>query len=137
MTFDEAVFQLRARQRMVPTSLELASVSELEVIEHELGIRFHADYRRFLLEASDATCGTLEPGIITNPSFHTYLPEIVKSARANGVPEHLFPICEDNSNYYCITAEGTIRYWTHDGSTNEGWSTIADWIVDVWIGERA
>jgi hypothetical protein len=32
MTFDEAVFQLRARQRMVPTSLGLPSVSELEVL---------------------------------------------------------------------------------------------------------
>ena len=50
-----------------------------------------------------------------------------------GVPEDWIPICEDNSNFYCYTPDGTIRYWDHNGANDESWPNLATWIKEVWI----
>lgn len=56
----------------------------------------------------------------------------LKQARELGVPHDWLPICEDNGNYYCITPDGKIRYWDHNGATTEEWSNLAVWVKEVW-----
>ena len=137
MTLDQAIRELRARSQQVPILPRAPSAVEVDAMERHLEVQFHPDYRRFLLEASDVVVGTVEPATITNPQSHTYLPDVVESARIYGVPNDLLPICEANGDFYCITSQGRIRFWSSDGAVNEQWSSLADWIEQVWIHEPA
>jgi len=134
---DQAIAELRRRNEPVPLPWRLPTSSEVEAMEVALGVRFPDDYRRFLLEASDVVLGTLVPATITNASDYTYLPAVVASARDYGVPAHLFPICEDNADFYCLAPSGEIVFWSHNGATDDRWPSLAHWLLQVWLGERA
>ena len=129
----EIIEKLRQLNRPVPIPIRLPTVKEISKMEQELEVRFHPDYREYLLKASDVVYPTLEPATITNPKSHTYLPKVYQRARDWGVPQDLLPICEDNANFYCMNKEGQVLYWAHDGWTDEKWDNLATWIQDVWI----
>jgi len=42
----------------------------------------------------------------------------------------------EDLDYYCIDNQGRIRFWSHNGTTDESWKNLATWIEDVWIGEN-
>jgi len=105
-------------------------------VEKELGVAFHPDYRKFLLEASDVVLGTLEPTTISPDSGHTYLVPLALDAWKGGVPQGLLPIAEDNGNYYCMNNRGEVVYWSHDGAAEEKWRNLESWIRQVWIRGR-
>lgn len=132
---DEAIAELRSLNEPVPIPLRRPSEEEIENVEKQLGVRFHPDYQRFLLEAGDVVFGTLEPATIPKESGHTYIVPLVRNAWGRGVPRRWLPIAEDNGNYYCMNDAGEVSYWSHDGSTNEKWSSLAVWIKKVWIGD--
>ena len=135
MTLDSAIRELRARAEPVPVPLRLPSAAEVAAAEGTLGVRFHPDYRRYLLEASDIVFDALEPAQVTPGAGHLGLVQVVAGARSLGVPVELLPFCEDNGDYYCLTPIGSVRFWAHDGTTDESWPDLATWIRDVWIGE--
>ena len=130
---NEAIEKLRKLNRSVPIPMCLPTEEEIVKMEKKLEVRFHPDYREYLLKASDVVYPTLEPATITNPKSHTYLPKVYQRARDWGVPQDLLPICEDNANFYCMNKEGQVLYWAHDGWTDEKWDNLATWIQDVWI----
>ena len=137
MTLDAAIEQLRDLNEEVPNPLRLPTAEEVTAVEQELGVTFHPDYRRFLLEASDVVFGALEPATITDPDAHTHLPAICEEAwDSEVVPRELIPICEDNGDYYCLGPRGEIRFVSHNGPTDEKWRNLASWIEEVWIGEN-
>lgn len=129
---NEAIARLRRLSTPVPRPRRLPTESEVRDAETNLGVSFHPDLRRYLLEASDVVYGTHEP--VTISGGHTAIETVVHSARELGVPDGLLPICDDNADYFCITANGDIVYWSHNGATNETWPNLATWITDVWIG---
>ncbi|MEM0963601.1 MAG: SMI1/KNR4 family protein [Bacteroidota bacterium] len=135
MTLDEAIAELRRLNEPVPKPPRLPTPAEVEALERLLGRDVHPDLRRYLLEASDVTLGTLEPVTATPESGRTYLPRVIERARVYGVPEDLLPICEDNADFYTMTEDGEIVYWSHNGSPSERWPSLAAWIEEVWIGE--
>ena len=137
MSLDQAIKRLRELSQEVPLPPRLPTSEEVEYIEKELGVEFHPDYKKYLLEASDTVLGTLEPALITLPNSHIYLPDIVRSAREVGVPEELFPICSDNGDYFCLNTLGEVVYWSHNGAVNEKWPNLAAWITDEWIAKNA
>lgn len=137
MRLSEVIAELRRRSERVPKPPRLPTPAEITSVEATIGVSLPDDYRRFLLEASDVVLGTLEPATVTEPSSHTYLPSVVASARAFGVPRELLPICEDNANFFCLDSAGVVRFWSHDAAADESWPTIANWIEEVWLGERA
>jgi hypothetical protein len=103
-------------------------------VEQALGVHLHPDFRLYLLEASDVVFGIFEPVTITQPGAHTDLPEVAKGAwDGYGVDRDLLPICEDNADYYCMTKEGQVVFWSHNGRSTESWPSLADWIERVWI----
>ncbi len=130
---DEILETLRGLAEAVPNPGRLPSEKEVELMEEKLGVTFPPDYRRFLLNCSDVCFGTLEPATIIEPKSHTYLPDVLVTARAAGVPKHLFPFCEDNSNFFCLTRNGEVAYWSHDGAATEVWESLASWIEKVWL----
>ena len=138
MTIDQAIAHLREVAEEVPEPAALPTEDAVADMEEELGVKFHPDYRKFLLLASDVAFGALEPATITDPDAHTHLATIAEEAWDLEVPKKLLPICEDNGDYYCMDQKtGKIKFWSSDGASNESWPSLAVWIEEVWIGENA
>jgi hypothetical protein len=137
MRLSEVIAELRRRSEPVPRPARLPTAVEVAAVEATIGHTLPDDYRRFLLEASDVVLGTLEPATVTEPSTHTYLPRVIASARAYGVPKELLPICEDNADFYCLDLAGVVRFWAHDGAVDRSWPSLASWLEEVWLGARA
>jgi hypothetical protein len=130
-----ALNELRRRKISVPLPPRLPTEVEVQRAEHALGRSFPADYRRYLLEASDVVFSTLEPAVVIPDMGHLDLVEMARDAWAFGVPEGLLPFCEDNSDYFCLD-DRRVVYWSHNGVAHESWPDLATWIMDVWIGEH-
>ena len=136
MNLDEVIQELRELNELVPKPLRLPTQEQVDEIEKKLGIVFHDDYRKYLLEASDVVYGTLEPATIIPDSGHTEFTSVAEAAwHQMGVSRELIPICEDNGDYYCMTKDGEIVFWSHNSITDERWPDLASWIKQVWIGE--
>src|SRR3954452_19324417 len=89
MTLDEAIKELRERNEPVPIPQRLPTAAEVDETERQLGVSFHPDYRKYLLEASDVVFGATEPATITDPESHTHLPTVCEEAWDAGVPKNL------------------------------------------------
>lgn len=137
MNLDGAIAELRKRNEPVPKPARLPSEAEIRSVERQLEVLFHPDYRRFLLEASDVVYGVIELATIDSPSSHSHLPKVVASARDYGVPADLLPFCEDNEDFYCLSPNGEVHYWSHNGWASEKWRDLAHWIQDVWLEAHA
>lgn len=95
--------------------------------QEKLGIVFPKDYIDFIKSGYDLGEAATEALEITNPPSHADIYEAVKSARSLlGLPEDLLPICENNSDYYCLTKAGEVVYWSHNGTTEESWLNVKD-----------
>jgi SMI1-KNR4 cell-wall len=137
MNLTQAIRELRELNETVPIPRRLPTLQEVEEAERELGMQFPADYRRFLLEASDVVYGTVEPAVVIPDSGYLNLVEMANEAWDEmELPRNLLPICQDNGDYYCINAQGEIVYWSHNGTTDEKWRDLATWIDEVWIQEE-
>ena len=113
----------------VPVPLELPDEDQLIVIEEELSLSLPDDLRVFLLTVSDVVCGSVEPTTVTDPSSHTYLPEMAAMAWSIGLP-----ICEDQGAYYFIDQEGGVGFW--DGEIgDDAWESIWHWCREVWLAQ--
>ena len=136
MNLSDVIAELRELNQHVPQPLRLPTPLEVDAAEDLLGVKFPADYRRYLLEASDVVYGSIEPGIVIRDAGHLSLVQIAETAwNEMEVPRELLPFCEDNGDYYCLNQAGEVEYWSHDGSTDEKWKDLATWIKEVWIDE--
>ena len=136
MKIPEVIAQLRNLNEPVPIPRRLPTEAEVATAEQRLGVRFHPDYRYYLLHGSDVTYGTLEPAVVTPDAGYRDLVQVATDAWKLGVPRELLPLCEDNGDYYCIDSSGKIAYWDHNGTTDESWPDLAHWIQRVWIEEN-
>jgi len=136
MTLPQAISALRSRNQSVPKPMRLPTEAEVAAAEDEIGQKFHPDFRRYLLEASDVVFGTKEPVTVADSAWNTHLPTVAESAwEEMELPKNLLPICEDNGDYYCLNKKGEVVFWSHDGATDEKWKDLATWIEECWIGE--
>lgn len=139
MNYDinNVVAELKMLRLRLPEAQILPDDELLNDYEKELGFKFPLDYRYFLKEASDsvlngkdslrATIGRDSPReLIINAN----------EAWEQGVPRDWLPFCEDNGNYYCLAECGEVRFWSHDGPSDENWPSLAVWIKRVWIDEE-
>jgi hypothetical protein len=86
-----------------------------------------------VLLSKSATAGL---ATITLPEAHTDLFRMTERARNTwNVPSELVPICEDNADYYCMTPDGRVIFWSHEMQAPSGveWSDLASWIEEVWM----
>jgi hypothetical protein len=134
-TLEEAIRELRASNEPVPNPALLPSEAEVDAIEVQLKVKFHSDFREYLLKASDVVCGNKEPVTIDVQS-HTNLAQVAEAAWAVGLPKDYIPICEDNGDYFAMTPKGEVVYWSHNGLSDEKWSSLANWIFEVWLESR-
>lgn len=115
--------------------LPLPDDTLIQRYEAATGFTFSDDYRLFLKSVSNAFVGTLYPLILTEAmgGTHDELLTALEAARAAGIPADWLPICHDNGDYYCLTPSGTVRFWSHNGSTSEAWPDLATWAWEVWV----
>jgi len=134
MNLPEVLAELRDLNQPVPKPFRLPTEAEVNQAENTLGVKFPADYRQYLLEASDVVFGALEPALVTPDAGYLSLVEVAESAWDEmELPRDLLPFCEDKGDYYCLAADGTVKFWSHNGSTDESWPDLASWIKQVWI----
>ncbi|HYW72293.1 MAG TPA: SMI1/KNR4 family protein, partial [Pyrinomonadaceae bacterium] len=101
MNLSEVIAELRELNEPVPKPLRLPTEDEILAAESQLEIKFPADYRRYLLQASDVVYGSLEPAIVTPDAGHLSLRDMAETAWDEmEVPRELLPFCEDNGDYY-------------------------------------
>ncbi len=130
MTLDEAIEYLKANKTDVPKSLKVPTRDEIAAVEKREGVSFHPDFAKFLENVGGISYGTLELMAIGYDDK-----ELFASAREWGIPKDLIPICEDNADFYCMSKEGEVVFWSHNGTVDEKWESLADWIKKVWIDE--
>jgi hypothetical protein len=136
MNLPDVIAELRELNEPVPKPLRLPTENEVDAAEGRLGIKFQADYRQHLLQASDVVYGALEPAIVTPDAGHLDLIDMAQTAWDEmEVPRTLLPFCEDNGDYYCLNESGEVEFWSHNGATDERWKDLATWIKEVWINE--
>jgi len=120
--------------------ISLPTNSDIQKTQQDLAITFHPDYVRFQCKISTISFGVIEPLIIGERTEHLNFRSAFADTRGlAGFPKDLFPICEDNGDYYCMKSDGKspkVVYWSHNGRTNEEWADLATWIEEVWIGEN-
>jgi SMI1-KNR4 cell-wall len=112
MNLSEVIVELRELNEPVAKPYSLPTEAEVSAAEKRLNIKFHEDYRQFLLEASDVVVGTLEPAMVAADCGYLNLVEIAEYAWDEmELPLTLLPICEDNGDYYSghRTARPTIN----------------------------
>ena len=135
MEISDAIEMLLGRRETVPKPARLPTTDEIDAAEDALGISFHPDYRHFQMTASNVVFGHLEPARLL-PETQAYLNLLAmnKKAWSLGLRRDVLAFCQDNGNYYFITAEGKVGFYDHDDETADvGDATLADWIVDEWL----
>ena len=134
MNIEQAIQELRERNEPVPKPMRLPSEGEVAHAEEQLGVIFHPDYRKYLLQASDVVYDTKEPCTVTPGGGHTDLIEVAQAARTEmRLPRNLVLVCDDNGDYYCMNEAGEVVFWSDNGVTDEKWPDLATWIERVWI----
>ncbi|MCO6180762.1 SMI1/KNR4 family protein [Ciceribacter sp. RN22] len=103
--------------------------------EKDTGFTFPEDYKLFLKSVSNAFVGYISPFTLSVGAASDYgdLRVGLAEARKAGVPEDWLPVCEDNGDFYCIVPDGRVRFWDHNGSTDESWPNLATWAKEVWL----
>lgn len=129
----EIIEELRASAEVVPVPLDLPEEDDLLQVESEILLTLPSDYRTFLLEASDIVLGHLEPATAADPNSHTYLPELASKAWEEGLPRHVFPICEDKDAYYVMDEDGNICLWREGDFAEKQFESIWEWVREVWM----
>ncbi|WP_185232794.1 SMI1/KNR4 family protein [Teredinibacter franksiae] len=125
------------RQRALKPSIppELPTMDDLVEVQEAMLISVPAELRDFLLNSSYEIFGRLEPVTIADPNCHTYLPEVAAEVWARGMPRELIPLCQDQSNVYCVAEDGTVYIWNESlGEEPKEVSTnVWEWVRDAWL----
>lgn len=110
--------------------------AEIDAAQDRLRFPFPADYRAFLASAEDISDAGFEAAVILPGAGHLDLFEIAREAWEEiELPRDLLPFVEDNGDYFCLTREGGVVYWSHNGATEEKWATFSDWYEEVVLEE--
>lgn len=133
-SMEDVIELLREKNEPVPVPLELPNDDLMIEIEEALCVSLPDDLRDFLYTVSDIVYSHIEPITVTDPNSHTYLPEVAAVAWSLGLPRKHLPICSSNGGYYYIRHDGGVRFWDQ-GTTDEEWDTIWQWVKEVWLAE--
>jgi hypothetical protein len=134
---NEVLDELKSLRMVLPVAQYLPSDQLIEEYEAEVGLAFPQDYRTFLKEAGDSMLNGKDALRLTPSRDHPReLSVALKEAHRIGVPSDWLPICEDNGDYFCLAPDQTIRFWDHNGVSDERWPDLASWIKEVWIDEN-
>ena len=106
----------------IPTDQEIREAQE------QLGFVFPSEYIQFIKSGYHLGDVPMEALELNSTESRLDIQTVRSEARKYyELPENLLPICEDNSDYYCLNEIGEVVFWSHNGSTNEKWPGTSDW----------
>jgi hypothetical protein len=115
----------------IPTDAEIAEA------ESKLNFKFPRSYVEFLKGGSNVANAIFEPAIILPGCSYLDIFEIAETAWAQeGVSKNWLPFIEDNGDYFLISQAGEVKYWSHNGTTNEKWPSFAAWFQQVCVERK-
>lgn len=137
----EKIFEQIKELGWIDNGVNNATDTQIESIESILNIKFPKTYLFFVKEYLNVRLGGYE-FLTFNKNDNLYLITQFEDAKKYfGLPEHLIPFIEDNGDYFCfdttkiINEEYSIKYWSHNGTTNERWDNFMDWVKICWLEE--
>ncbi|KGM27781.1 SMI1/KNR4 family protein [Photorhabdus luminescens] len=131
---DKIINELKLLSGGERNNIDLPDDELLAQYERDIGFTFPNDYKKVLKEIGNVFYGSIGLLSVTkDKQNYGELSQSLEDARELGVPKDWLPICEDNGNYYCLLSDGQVRYWSHDGYSDEMWLDITDWLQQVWI----
>ncbi|WP_348633946.1 SMI1/KNR4 family protein [Shewanella sp. WXL01] len=108
--------------------MKIPSDREIADAQNKLGFKFPEEYVAFIKSGYDLGDAPLDALQIVDPPSYVDIYEALESARKfYDLPVGLMPICEDNSDYYCINHKGEVVFWSHNGVTDEKWANVTIW----------
>jgi len=110
--------------------------AEISDAETKLGVQFPSAYREFLKNGGDVANAKFEAAVVIPNAGHLDIMEIARAAWACGVPRVLVPFVEDNGDFFCVSSQGEVTYWSHNGGTEERWPTFQAWFQQVCVERR-
>ncbi|WNC68616.1 SMI1/KNR4 family protein [Thalassotalea nanhaiensis] len=110
----------------------IPSDSEIKLAQEKLKFIFSPEYIAFIKSGYDLGEAALEALEISNPPSYANIYEVRSDAKKYyDLPDELLPICEDNSDYYCLNTDGEVVFCSHNGATNERWENVAVWQAEM------
>jgi hypothetical protein len=128
----------------IVTEWGLPSEEDVLFIEKNLNIKYPKSYLDYLLNYSNIIFGFfdhLKMTVIEDFEWLYAINVINDAWDIDGVPKYLIPFIQDNGDYYCFDTrtekdgEYSIKYWSHNGTTDEKWDNFMDWVEKCWLGE--
>ncbi len=129
----EAVDLARSHEDAFVTRVPLPSDEVIRYVEAESGFHLSADYRYFVQNAGNLVMSKELLYLTADREGRSNLLVVIAEARQAGVPADWLPICEDNSDYYCLLPDGSVQLWSHDGMFEGRWADLSDWVVDSFV----
>lgn len=120
-------------------SCELIPPSDDEIrnAQKRLGFSFSSDYIAFIKSGYDLADAPLDALEIVKPPRYLDIYRMLADAREHyDLPKTLLPICEDNSDLYCLSENGEVVFWSHNGITDERWSSVSEWCNQMIVESR-
>ena len=113
--------------------------AEIEAAAARLDFPFHPDFRAFLQSGGNVGDAGYDAGVIARGAPpYLDLFEIAKRAwEIAGLSRDLLPFIHDNADYFCLTRQGGVVFWSHNGAVHETWNTFAEWYQQVCVDEPA
>jgi len=134
---EKEIENLNKKKLDLPKKQILPDNKILDRYEDILKIKFSDEYRNFIKKVGYIICNGMDNLNLTeDQSSRRDLIKYTEMARELGLPKNWLPIVEDNGDYYCLRPDGKVVFWSHDGSSDEEWESIAAWIHEVWIGSN-
>ena len=108
--------------------------AEISVAERKLNFDFPPPYIEFLKSGGDVANAVFEAALVLPGCDYLNIFDIAQTAWDHaGVPRDWLPFIEDNGDYFLISKGGKVRFWSHNGTTNEEWPTFAAWFQQVCV----
>jgi hypothetical protein len=122
---------------MTVDPLRILTDAEIAEAERRLNFRFPPAYIEFLKGGGNVANATFEPAVILPGCSYLDIFELAETAwNHNGVPKDWLPFIEHNGDYFCISWSGEVRYWSHNGTTNERWPSFPTWFQQVCVERK-
>ena len=119
---------------MITDPFRIPTDAEITKAERNLNFPFPPAYIEFLKGGNEVANASFEAAVILPGSSRLDLFEIAGTAwNQFGVPRAWLPFIEDNGDYFCVSQTGEVRYWSHNGPTNEQWPNFAAWFQQVCV----
>ena len=107
---------------------KMPSDLEIKQAQTKLGFNFSPEYVAFIKSGYALGSASMEALEISNPPSYADIYQTLEDARKYyDLPLDLLPICEDNSDYYCLNPNGEVVFWSHNGTTDEKWANATEW----------